>query len=181
VGAADLCGQKVCSRPQKEKGTMRIEEVTLRELRMKLVAPFETSADRTEERRIILAEALVDGVVGWGECVAGEKPFYSPETTDTAWIVTRDFLWPMIREKEIGAAADLWDLLEQVRGHNMAKAALEAATWDAEAKQKGVPLSKLLGGTREEISSGVSIGVKDSLDELAAAVKKELAAGYPRI
>ena len=160
---------------------MRIREVTLRELRMKLVAPFETSADRTEERRIILTEVVADDAIGWGECVAGEKPFYSPETTDTAWIVIRDFLWPMIRGKEIAAAADVGGSLEQVRGHNMAKAALEAAIWDAEAKQKGAPLGKLLGGKREEISSGVSIGIKDSLDELAATVKKELAAGYQRI
>ena len=93
----------------------------------------------------------------------------------------RDFLWPMIRGKEFAAAAGVWEMLEQVRGHNMAKAALEAGIWDAEAKQKGMPLAKLLGGTREEISSGVSIGIKDSLDELAAAVKKELAAGYQRI
>src|SRR5580693_10765698 len=160
---------------------MRIREVTLRELRMKLVAPFETSAERTEERRIILTEVVTDGVIGWGECVAGEKPFYSPETTDTAWMVMRDFLWPVIRQQEIAAAADVWQLLERVRGHNMAKAALEAAIWDVEAKQKGVPLSKLLGGTRTEISSGVSIGIKDSLDELAAAVRKELAAGYQRV
>jgi O-succinylbenzoate synthase len=160
---------------------MRIEEVTLRELRMKLVAPFGTSVDFTDERRIILTEVVADGVIGWGECVAGEKPFYSPETTDTAWMVMRDFLWPVIRQQEIAAAADVWQLLERVRGHNMAKAALEAAIWDVEAKQKGVPLSKLLGGTRTEISSGVSIGIKDSLDELVAAVRKELAAGYQRI
>jgi O-succinylbenzoate synthase len=160
---------------------MRIEEVTLRELRMKLVAPFGTSVDFTDERRIILTEVVADGVIGWGECVAGEKPYYSPETTDTAWIVMRDFLWPVIRQQEIAAAADVWQLLERVRGHNMAKAALEAAIWDVEAQQKGVPLAKLLGGTRTEISSGVSIGIKDSLDELAAAVRKELAAGYQRI
>ena len=160
---------------------MRIREVVLREVRMKLIAPFQTSVDHTEERRIILTEVVTDDAIGWGECVAGENPFYSPETTDTAWVVMRDFLWPIIKGKEFAAAADVWEMLEQVRGHNMAKAALEAAIWDAEAKQKGVPLSKLLGGTRGEISSGVSIGIKDSLDELAAAVKKELEAGYQRI
>lgn len=160
---------------------MQIREVTLRELRMKLTAPFETSSERTEERRIILAEVLIDGAIGWGECVAGERPFYSPETTDTAWIVMRDFLWPMLRGREIATAADAWPLMEAVRGHNMAKATLESAIWDAEAEQKGVPLSKLLGGTRDEISSGVSIGIKESLDELAATVRKELAAGYQRI
>jgi O-succinylbenzoate synthase len=160
---------------------MRIREITLQEIRMKLVAPFETSMERTEARRILLVQADVDGVTGWGECVAGESPYYSPETTDTAWLILRDFLWPMIKGKEFAAAVDVWDLLRRVRGHNMAKAALEAAVWDAEAKQKGVPLSKLIGGVRDEIASGVSVGIKESLDELAAAVQKELAAGYQRI
>jgi o-succinylbenzoate synthase len=160
---------------------MRILEVTLREIRMKLVAPFETSMDRMEVRRILLVQANMDGVTGWGECVAGESPYYSPETTDTAWLVLHDFLWPMIKGKEFAAASEVWDLLKRVRGHDMAKASLEAAVWDAEAKQKGVPLSKLIGGVREEIASGVSIGIKESLDELAAAVQKELAAGYQRI
>src|SRR5690242_8360030 len=160
---------------------MKIREFTMREIRMPLVAPFFTSVDRTDERRIILVEADVDGLIGWGECVAGENPYYSPETTDTAWLMLREYVWPMVKGKEFGAAADVWGLLEPVRGHNMAKAALESAVWDAEAKQKGVPLWKLLGGVREEISSGVSIGIKDTLDELAAAVRKELAAGYQRI
>jgi O-succinylbenzoate synthase len=160
---------------------MLIREITLREISMKLVAPFETSMDRTETRRIILVEANVDGVIGWGECVAAESPFYSPEYVDTAWPVLRDFLWPLVKGKQFSAASDVWGLLEQVRGHNMAKAALEAAIWDAEAKQNGVPLAKLLGGTRDEIASGVSIGIKDSLDGLVAEVKKELAAGYQRI
>jgi o-succinylbenzoate synthase len=160
---------------------MRIREITLRELRMKLVAPFETSMMRTDERRIVLIEANVDGVSGWGECVAGETPGYSPETTETAWHILRDHLWALVRGKEFSEAAKIWGMLEPVRGHNMAKGGLEAAIWDAEAKQKGVPLGKLLGGVREEIASGVSIGIKDSLDELVAAVKKELAAGYQRI
>ena len=160
---------------------MRIRELTLQEVRMKLVAPFETSMDRTEVRHFLLVQANVDGVIGWGECVAGESPYYSPETAQTAWYVLHDFLWPMVKGKEFVAASDVWNLLAHVRGHEMAKAALESAVWDAEAKQKAVPLSKLLGGTREEIASGVSIGIKSSLDELAATVQKELAAGYQRI
>ena len=160
---------------------MRVKEITLRELRMKLVAPFETSTMRTDERRIVLVEANVDGVTGWGECVAGETPSYSPETTETAWHILHQHLWPLVAGKDFADAGKIWNLLEPVRGHNMAKGALEAAIWDAEAKKKGVPLWKLIGGTREEIASGVSVGIKDSLDELAAAVKKELAAGYQRI
>jgi O-succinylbenzoate synthase len=160
---------------------MQIQEITLRELRMKLVTPFETSTAVTDLRRIVLVEAKVDGVTGWGECVAGETPAYSPETTETAWHILRDHLWPLVKGRKFGAAADVWALLDAVRGHNMAKAALETAVWDAEAKERGVPLAKLLGGTREEITSGVSVGIKESLDELVAAVKKELAAGYQRI
>jgi O-succinylbenzoate synthase len=148
---------------------------------MRLVAPFETSMDRTEVRRIVLVQANLDGVIGWGECVAGETPFYSPETADTAWFILRDFLWPMLKGKDFPSAGEVWSLLAQVRGHNMAKASLEAAVWDAEAKQKGLPLSKFIGGVRKEIACGVSIGIKGSLDELAAAVQKELAAGYQRI
>src|SRR6202030_1963739 len=160
---------------------MRIREITLRDLKMKLVAPFETSTTRTDERRIVLVEASVDGVTGWGECVAGETPGYSPETTETAWHISRDHLWPLVLGKEFSSAAKVWEMLEPVRGHNMAKAGLESAIWDAEAKQKGIPLAELLGGVREEIASGVSIGIKDSLDDLVAAVKRELDAGYQRV
>ena len=160
---------------------MQIREMVVRELRMKLVTPFETSTAVTDVRRIVLVEVNVDGVTGWGECVAGETPTYSPETTETAWHILVDHLWPLMKARNFGAAAEVWELLEPVRGHNMAKAALETAVWDAEAKQRGVPLAKMLGGTREEIASGVSVGIKGSLEELVAAVKKELAAGYQRI
>jgi o-succinylbenzoate synthase len=160
---------------------MRIRKITVRELGMKLIAPFEISNGVSYDRRIVLLEADVDGVIGWAECVAGETPQYSPETVETAWHVLRDHLWPLMKGKDFASAADVSAMLEPVRGHNMAKGALEAAVWDAEAKHKSVPLSKLLGGVRQEIACGVSIGIKKSLDELAAAVKKELDAGYQRI
>src|SRR5712675_3322517 len=144
---------------------MRIREVTLQEVRMKLMAPFETSMDRTEVRRILLVQADVDGVIGWAECVAGESPYYSPETADTAWLMLRDFLWPLIKGKDFASAGEVWDLLARVRGHNMAKGALESAVWDAEAKQKNIPLAELIGGVRTEIASGASVGVKASLEE----------------
>jgi o-succinylbenzoate synthase len=160
---------------------MRIRSITLRELRMKLLTPFQISVNRTEVRRIILVAADVDGVIGWGECVAGENASYSPETTETAWHILRDHVWTLIKEQEFDTASQVWDLLHLVRGHSMAKSALEAAVWDAEARIKNVPLWQLIGGTRSEIACGVSIGIKDSLDELVAAVKTELAAGYQRI
>ena len=160
---------------------MRLHSITLREIRLPLVTPFETSMDRVTNRRILLLEAAIDGVTGWGECTAGENPFYSPEDTETAWHILTSYLWPILKGKEFPSASDVWPLLEQVRGHTMAKAAVETAIWDAEAQLKNIPLWKLLGGTQQEIPCGVSIGVKDSLDELSATVKKELAAGYQRI
>ncbi len=160
---------------------MRLRKITLREIHMQLLSPFQTSFGTSNLRRILLLEALTaDGVVGWGESTAGENPFYSYETVETAWLILRDYLWPMLRGREF-AAADVWDILSPVRGHNMAKAAVEIATWDAEAKQKGVPLAKLLGGTRAEIPCGVSIGIQPSTDALAKKVKDALDQGYQRI
>lgn len=160
---------------------MRLEQLILRELHMNLVAPFQTSMETTTLRRIFLLEAIVDGVSGWGECVAGETPSYSPETTETAWHILKDHLWPLLRGKQFTTASEVWRLMSGTRGHEMAKGGLEAAIWDAEAKQKRVPLWKLVGGVRDEIASGVSIGVKPSLEELAKVVQLELEAGYQRI
>jgi len=148
---------------------------------MPLVTPFETSFGRVTDRRILLVEAESDGVAGWGECVAGEGPFYAPETVETAWLIIRDFIWPLLKGRDFESAAEVWPALEAIRGHNMAKGAVEAALWDAEAKQKGVPLWKLLGGVRQEIACGVSIGIKATLEELITTVECELAAGYQRI
>jgi O-succinylbenzoate synthase len=161
--------------------TVRLSQITLREIRMLLVTPFETSFGRTEVRRILLVEADAGGVTGWGECVAGEGPFYGPETVETAWHILRDFLWPAVRGREFACAAEIEGVLSPIRGHNLAKAALESAVWDAEARQKGLPLWKLLGGERPEIPCGVSIGLQENEDELERQVEKEMAAGYQRI
>ncbi|HVB85467.1 MAG TPA: o-succinylbenzoate synthase [Candidatus Dormibacteraeota bacterium] len=160
---------------------MKLRRITLREIHMRLLSPFETSFGKTDIRRIVLLEADVDGVIGWGESTAGEGPFYSYETVETAWHILRDHAWRIMKGREFASAADVWDLLAPIRGHNMAKAALETAVWDAEAKQKNMPLAKLLGGTRAEIPCGVSIGIQPSIDALISKVQKELAAGYQRI
>ena len=131
---------------------MKIERLTLREIRMSLKAPFETSFGVTQVRRILLVEAICDGVSGWGEITALESPSYNPETTGTAWHVVSDFISTAILGQDISHAADLPLLLTGIRGHNMAKAGVEGALWDAEARLKGVPLWKLLGGTRQEIA-----------------------------
>jgi len=160
---------------------MRLQKMTLREIHLPLLSPFETSFGKTSLRRILLVEAEADGVTGWGESTAGEGPFYSYETVETSWLILRDYLWPMLKGREFSSAGEVWDALALVRGHNMAKAAIETAMWDVEARQKNVPLAKLIGGTLEEIPCGVSIGLQPTIPELLAKVEKELAAGYQRI
>ena len=160
---------------------MKIEAITLRELRMPLKHFFETSFGRTTERRVLLVTVHCEGVEGWAECVAGEGPFFSYEWIETAWATITEFLAPTLIGKTVSQAKDTATLMSQVRGHHMAKAALENAVWDAEAKQKQVPLWKLLGGTRKEIACGVSIGIQDSHEQLMQKIETELAAGYQRI
>jgi o-succinylbenzoate synthase len=160
---------------------MRLNKLTLREIHLELIEPFQTSFDTSKHRRILLVEADVDGLSGWGESTAGEDPFYSYETVETAWHIIRDFIWPMLRDKEFASASEVWDSLARIRGHNMAKGGVETAIWDAEAKRNGVPLAKLLGGVRNEIPCGVSIGIQPSVEKLLGKVERELAAGYQRI
>ena len=161
---------------------MIISSIELREIRLPLIHFFETSFGRTTERRIILARVSdADGAEGWGECTAGEGPFYSEEWTATAWVTLTGFLAPMVVGREVADAAGTGELMRKVRGHRMAKAAIETACWDLESKRQGVPLWKLLGGSREEIPCGVSIGIQDSPELLLEKIGRELAAGYQRI
>lgn len=160
---------------------MKIDAITLREIQMPLVHFFETSFGRTTHRRIILVQAHCEGVDGWGECVAGEGPFFNEEWTDEAWATLVSYLSVVMIEAQIGSAAESADVMSRIRGHRMAKAAVENALWDAEAKQKQVPLWKLLGGSRREIACGVSIGIQNSPEQLLGKIETELTAGYQRI
>ena len=160
---------------------MRVDRVEIRILRLPLVAHFETSFGRQTDRAFVLVAVHEDSVTGYGECVAMEAPLYSPETVETAWGVLRDHLVPRMLDRAVDHPADVHALFRPVRGHHMAKAALEMAVWDLYAKQQDVPLSRLLGGTRPAIAAGVSIGIQDSLDELVERVGAELAAGYQRV
>jgi O-succinylbenzoate synthase len=161
---------------------MRIIKLELIEIKLPLVHFFETSFGRTYERRIILTRVVdAQGNEGWGECTAGESPSYSEEWTESCWWVIKKILAPLILGKEIAAATDVWDLMKQVRGNRMAKAAIETTVWDLEAKKLGVPLWKHLGGVRGEIECGVSIGIQDSPSQLFEKIGAELDAGYRRI
>jgi o-succinylbenzoate synthase len=160
---------------------MKVDAITLRELRMPLKYFFETSFGRSESRRILLLTAHCDSIEGWAECVAGDGPFFSDEWIETAWATIRDFLAPAVIGINFAAARDSASAMSHIRGHNMAKAALENSLWDAEAKQKSQPLWKLFGGTLRDINCGVSIGIQDSHAQLLEKIETELAAGYQRI
>ncbi len=159
-----------------------IKSVELTEINLPLVHFFETSFGRTYERRIILVRVEdSDGVEGWGEITCGEVPGYSDEWTDSAWVTAEKILAPMVVGKEFEKAADVWDAMKWVRGHRMAKSGIETACWDLEAKKLGVPLWRHLGGVKNEIDCGVSIGIQDSVAQLFEKIQTELDAGYRRI
>ena len=161
---------------------MNIRTIELREIRLRLVHFFETSFGRTVERRIMLVRVVdADGAEGWGECTAGEGPFYSEEWIDSAWEVTRLFLAPMVLGQKVSGAAGVGGLMRRPRGNRMAKASVETACWDLEARRLGVPLWRHLGGVRSEIPCGVSIGIQDTPAQLLEKIEQELAAGYQRI
>lgn len=160
---------------------MKIDRIELREIHLPLIAPFETSFGVTTGRRIIIVKVFAEGLVGWGECTCGEGPFYNHEATDTAWLVLKDFVAPMTIGHDISSAAEAADLTSSIRGNRMARAAVETAIWDLDARRQGLPLWKLLGGTQEEIPCGVSLGLQETDAALLKKVETELAAGYQRI
>ena len=160
---------------------MRIDAIYLRELQIPLVQPFETSFGVTTNRRVMLIELRAEGLIGWGECVAGEHPYYSEESIDSAWQVSLQELAPALAAAEPEHGGKCPSIFKKVRGNRMAKAALENAVWDLEAQMRGVPLAELLGGVREMIPCGVSIGIQPTMERQLAEVEKELAAGYLRI
>lgn len=160
---------------------MRIDSITLRKLKMRLKAPFETSFGITHERTVLLVELLADGVTGWAEVTISEGPFFNSEFVETAWATIRGFLVPLVLGKEIASASEIPRIFSAIRGHEMARSGIENALWDVEAQQKNLPLSKLLGGTRSEIACGVSLGLQDCPEKLLEKVAIELRSGYQRI
>ena len=139
---------------------MKIDAIILREIHLPLIRPFETSFGVTRDRRIVLAEVRAEGLIGWGECTAGERPFFSAESTDTAWQVIVNELGPMLAASPAEHGGDCPRIFHRVRGNPMAKATLENAIWDLEAQRDGISLAKLLGGVRETIPCGVSLGIQ---------------------
>ncbi len=158
-----------------------VDAIHLREINLPLAHPFETSFGRTTGRRILLVELESEGLTAWGECVAGEHPYFSDEMIDTAWIVTEAELAPRLLDAELEGGGSVPEVFKQVRGNRMAKAALENAVWEIAAQREQTSLASLLGGTRRVIACGVSIGIQPSIEQLLDTVAMELEAGYQRI
>ena len=160
---------------------MRIDRIDLRLLRLPLVRPFETSFGRSVDREFVLVEVRDGDLTGWGECVADAQPFYGPDTTRTSWHVLEEYLVPRLLGRDIAHPRDLRGEMGFVRGHRMAKAALEMACWDLWAREQAMPLSRALGGVQAAVASGVSVGIQPSVDALLERIAEELESGYQRV
>jgi o-succinylbenzoate synthase len=165
------------------RGSLHIAHIELREIRLPLREPFRISSGEVTERRILLVRITdADGVVAWSECVAGEHPNYSSETVETAWLALRAWFGPRLLAAAVDGARSVDALLaHDVRGHRMARAALEMGMWGLAADRDGVPLAQLLGGTRQHIEVGISLGIQASPAALVERARAALADGYRRI
>jgi O-succinylbenzoate synthase len=160
-----------------------IDRITLREIRLALKEPFRISSGVMQERRIALLELTdQDGATAWAECVAFQLPIYSAETIDTAWLALREWLAPRVIGRALEGPEEVHDRLEEnIRGHNMAKAALEMGVWGLAAEARQVPLAQLLGGTRSRIPTGISLGIQSEPAALVARAQAAVAAGYRKV
>lgn len=160
---------------------MKISSITLNHLRMPLVAHFETSFGRIDQRECILIAIHADGLTGYGECVADRDPGYSYETSGTAWLILKDFIAPLLLGQDVADAADFQQRVAGIRGHHLAKAGVEMALWDLLGKRAGKSLRELWGGALDKVQVGVSVGIQDSPEELVDTVGRYIADGYQRI
>ena len=163
--------------------SLQIDSIILREIQLPLVEPFRISSGVTTTRRILLLELVdADGASTWSECVAGDFPNYSPESIDTATLAVREWLAPRVLGRRLETPQDVSvALAEDLRGHEMAQAAIEMGAWALAATKADRSLSSLLGGTRKRIGTGISIGIQSSPDELADKAEKALGEGYRKI
>lgn len=160
-----------------------ITRISLREIRLPLRETFRISSGVTSSRRILLLELTdVDGASVWSECTASERPNYSPETIDTAWLAISEWAAPRVLGREFTCPGELYPVLAQdFRGHNMAKAAVEMGVWGLSAVREGVSLASKLGGTRDRIATGISLGIQSSPEALAEVAARAQREGYQKI
>lgn len=161
---------------------IKLERLSLFLVELPLVSPFATSFGEERVKHALLVSLTADGIMGWGECVAGSGPWFSAETVETARYVISEYIKPILSaHKTFTHPSELRRLFSSIRGHPMAKAAVEAAAWDIYAKSQKKPLFQVLGGVREEVPAGVSVGIHQDIPSLLATVEGYLAEGYQRI
>jgi len=160
---------------------MKIDSITLHHLRMPLVAPFETSFGRETDRECVLIEVKSEGLTGYGECVATRDPGYNYETAGTAIHILKDFAAPLLLGRDVQDAAHFQNIVSGIRGHNLAKAGVEMALWDLFGKRENKSLRELLGGVRDRVEVGVSVGIQQSAQRLVETVGEYVSQGYARI
>lgn len=160
---------------------MRIERIELRQIHLPYVAPFETSGWREEGSHAIIIRLDADGLVAWGEAPVGESPFYNEENTKTAWAIQQDYLAPMLLAADLHGPEDVTPAFAKVRANRMAKAGLEFAVWDLFGRMSGQSMASMLGGVRERVAVGVSVGIQKDIDTLLRVVGDFVEAGYKRI
>ncbi|MEK7785486.1 MAG: o-succinylbenzoate synthase, partial [Chloroflexota bacterium] len=160
---------------------IRVEQIELRHISMPLVAPFETSFGVESEREGLIVTLRGEGLTGWGEVVASREPGYSPETAQTEWHILHEFIIPNVLGREFANVETLEAIYDNVRGHPMAKAGIQAALYDLLAKAQSLSLQKMLGGSGEKVKVGVSVGIQPNAGALVERVRAYLADGYPRI
>ncbi|MBI4444769.1 MAG: o-succinylbenzoate synthase [Acidobacteria bacterium] len=160
---------------------MRLDRIVLREIHLPLKHFFETSFGRVYERHVVLVEINSDGLTGWGECVAAEGPYYSYETVSTAWSILSELILPRLVDQSIQHPDEFGVMFRAIRGHHMARAAVESSLWDLWSRFQGLSLWKALGGELQQIACGVSIGIQDHPDLLLEKIDQEVKAGYRKI
>lgn len=161
---------------------MEIKQVILRHVKMDLLQPFTTSLGTEYDKEFILVEIVSkDGLSGWAESVAAPDPLYKEETIKTNWHIMEDFLIPLLLKQPVEHPDEVSERFAHIRGNYMAKSALEGAVWDLYAKERGISLAKALGGTKNQIDVGISIGIQDTVDQLLGQIDRYVNLGYKRI
>ncbi|MEK4484759.1 o-succinylbenzoate synthase [Psychrobacillus sp. FSL H8-0484] len=161
---------------------MHIKKITIRQMKMTMKSPFATSLGSFQEKEFLLLEVTDElGNTGWGESTAFSAPWYSEETLQTNLHIIRDFLIPLVLNKEIKHPDDVSQIFSPLRKNNMAKAAVEGAIWDLYAKRNKLSLADALGGTAEKIEVGISIGIQKSTEALIEVVRGYIQEGYKRM
>lgn len=178
----NMCWRKKQPYHWKGKNKMKITEITIRQLKMKLKAPFTTSFGTFHDRDFLVLEAKDEsGIIGWGESVAFHSPWYNEETLQTNWHMLEDFLIPLLLNKEIQHPDEVNELFKPIRKNNMAKSTIEGAIWDIYAQQTKQTLAAALGGKKDKIEVGISIGIQNSIDDLVMLVDGYVREGYKRM